>query len=780
MNPPTPIRDDLALKLYDRLDNLGVDELELFIAVLEKAATSINPDDLSEDDLISLMDQIDTPKTPTITEVISDLNDTELEELTQVAQLPTDKYLAQAELLMRQGQLVEPKTTDKWPIDYSKVYAWRQYELMRYNQDPSYFEQRKAFYGSGVDGCIAFVNHWIDTHDPRNAGLRDSNGNRLPVSLPLVLFPRQEQFIRFIFACMEAEADGLIEKSRDMGATWVALSASIWMWLFWDAVTVGWGSATAVKLDRSGDAGSIFYKIRDTVRGLPPVFKPAGLIPKVHLLDKRVSNPQNGAGIVGEVGDEVGRGSRTRVYFVDEAAHFEHPEAVTAALSDTTRVRIDISSVSGLGTVFHRMRMGGVVWEQGQEVVRTKTNVFIMDWRHHPAKTKDWYDTRQAKFESEGLGHIFAQEVDRDYAAALQGTIIPKKWLEACVDAHLKVGDRGDWEEGAWIAGQDVADGGVDTNAFVARKGWVFKSAQQWGERDTAVTTRRMLKHAQELPSLVLKLPHEKLSAHARLNVDSGISNVVINYDAVGVGAGLKAEANRLKDDGAMPAGITLVPWHAGGKVQWPGKNIIPDDKASPRNKDYFANLKAQAWWDLRMRVYRTFRAVTVGELLPVHELVSFDSVAIGQWLYKMIEELAQPTAQPDTRMRLVVDKTPDGAKSPNFGDATVMCAFPLSDKGSDGFKSLSRPLLVNAGEACLECGHRPVHELGVGRYQCHACGHIGDRDEGTVDRRARGLPPQHVRTPATSAGAAAPRQEGRKANTSSRYAVGSRLLRRS
>lgn len=747
-------RGDLGSELYNRLDNLGVDELALFVSVLEKAATSINAEDLSEGDFLNLLDQIDAPKPPTITEVISGLSDKDLADLTQVAPRPSDKYLAQAELLVRQGTLVAPATTDKWPIDYSKVYAWRQYELMRYEQDPAYLEQRKAFYGSGVEGCIAFINHWIDTHDPRNAGLRDENGNRLPVSLPLVMFTRQEQFIRFIFACMDAEADGLTEKSRDMGATWIALAGSIWMWLFWDAVTVGWGSATAVKLDRSGDAGSIFYKLRDTVRGLPSVFRPKGLIPKVHLLDKRVHNPENGAGIVGEVGDEVGRGSRTRIYIVDEAAHFEHPEAVTAALSDTTRVRIDISSVSGLGTVFHRMRMGGVVWEPGQEVLRTKTNVFILDWRHHPAKTKEWYDTRQAKFESEGLGHIFAQEVDRDYAAALQGTIIPKKWLEACVDAHLKVGNREEWEEGAWTAALDVADGGVDTNAFTGRKGWVFKKADQWGERDTAFTTRRAINICMTLDG-----------------------RVVMYYDMIGVGAGVKAESNRLRDADLLPANLVLVPWSGGFKVQHPGHNIIPGDKNSPRNKDYYANLKAQAWWSFRMRAYKTYRATTEGEMSPVEEMVSFDSVAIGKWLYKLLEELAQPTAQPDTRMKLVVDKTPEGAKSPNFGDSAVMCAFPIRDRGSDDMKSISKPFLVNAGSACLECGHRPVHELGVGRYQCLKCGHIGDRDEGTVDRRARGIPPQAIAGPAREATERIP--PDRKSGMSTRYAIGSRLLKR-
>jgi hypothetical protein len=328
-----------------------------------------------------------------------------------------------------------------------------------------------------------------------------------------------------------------------------------------------------------------------------------------------------------------------------------------------------------------------------------------MDWRHHPAKTQEWYTKRKNKFTADGLEHIFAREVDRDYAAALQGVIVPKKWLDACVDAHLKIGDPEEWESGKWIAGQDVADGGHDTNALVKRKGWVVKYAEQWGERDTGSTTRRMVNACLDT------LP------------------ITIYYDSVGVGSGVKAEANRLTDENLMPRGINLVPWSAGAAVQYPGHRVIEDDKGSPRNKDFFANLKAQGWWSLRNRVYRTFKAVTVGEMSPIDEMISFDSKAIGNLLYKLIEEIAQPTAKPNTRMKLEVDKMPEGASSPNLGDACMECCFPLRDRAMDDLSALVTPRLVNGGNSCLNCGSKTVVVLGQGRYQCRSCGHKGDWD---------------------------------------------------
>jgi hypothetical protein len=40
-------------------------------------------------------------------------------------------------------------------------------------------------------------------------------------------FPRQREFIQFLYACLRAPAHGLIEKSRDMGATWLACAFSV-------------------------------------------------------------------------------------------------------------------------------------------------------------------------------------------------------------------------------------------------------------------------------------------------------------------------------------------------------------------------------------------------------------------------------------------------------------------------------------------------------------------------------------------------------------------------
>jgi len=493
---------------------------------------------------------------------------------------------------------------------------------------------------------VDFINDFCDTYDPRNAG-RDK-----PSYMPFVLFPRQVQLVEFLKACLSGEESGLVEKARDMGATWVCAAFSVWLWRFYPGAAVGWGSRKEQLVDKLGDPDSIFEKIRILIRRLPHEFWPRGFIKSDHMAYMRIVNPETGATITGEAGDNIGRGGRKLIYFKDESAHYERPEKIEASLSDNTRVQIDISSVNGLGNVFHRKREAGEEWISGP-AIKAKTNIFIMDWRHHPEKNQAWYDVRKKKAEADGLTHIFAQEVDRNYAAAVDGVIIKAEWVTAAIDAHVKLNFEA---TGQCVAGLDVADEGGDRNALTLRKGAVLLNMDDWGEGDTGHTTRRAVVMCE------------------------GVGPVAIQYDSVGVGAGVKSEANRLKEAELLKPGITFVPWSAGAGVQNPDDNIVSGDKQSPINKDYYSNLKAQAWWELRRRFERTYRAVTEGIQYSPDELISLPSHLPK--LLQLQKELSQATASRSSgAMKLVVNKAPPGTRSPNLADSVVMAYYPLTTK---------------------------------------------------------------------------------------------------
>lgn len=549
-------------------------------------------------------------------------------------------------------------SAEAWPPDYVSLFAWRQKQLNMFRSKPHMLAAAKLYYATHP---VEFICDWVDTYDPRNAGVPGKI-----TRMPFVMFQRQRELTQFLYACLEGEADGLVEKCRDAGATWLSVAVSVHLWLFWEGISIGWGSRKEQLVDKLGDMDSIFEKIRAVIRGLPREFLPQGFSEKDHMTYMKVVNPQTGATITGEAGNNIGRGGRKRIYFKDESAHYERPDLIEAALGDNTRVQIDISSVNGTGNVFHRRRENGQDWEVGAPVVKDRANVFVFDWTHHPEKTEQWYKQRRKKAEDEGLLHIFAQEIDRDYASSVQGIIIPAEWVRAAVDAHIKLQFT---DDGKWVAGLDVADEGGDRNALAQRKGVVLKGVKVWGQVDTGVTARRAIQY--------LRKPRE----------------TQLMYDCIGVGAGCKAEFNRLRgldesgevEKGApqWPQGLRVQPWNAGAKVLFPKKRVIRGDKDSPLNEDHYLNLKAQAWWELRSRFWKTYRAINEGLDIDTEDLISIDSSGFTkEELAQLIKELSQATSSLSPgRLKSMVDKTPEGTRSPNMADAVVMAFWPVTGR---------------------------------------------------------------------------------------------------
>lgn len=533
----------------------------------------------------------------------------------------------------------EPRalTHDEWQKrDYRAVYAWRMARLAAFEANPILLRGALAWYAR-PENAATFIMHWCDTYDPRKDGIK---------WVPFVMFIKQADFIDFLNSCVTDGESGLVEKARDMGATWLCVCWSIWAWRFQRDIAIGWGSRKEQLVDKLGDMDSIFEKLRQSVERLPHCFRP-----NYNAAYMKVINNDNGAVITGESGDNIGRGGRKRIYFKDESAHYERPELIEAALGDNTNTQIDISSVNGTANVFYRRRKTGVDWPLKSP---GKTRVFVFRYTDHPEKTKEWYERRRSKYENEGMSHIFAQEVDRNYAAAISNAIIPLAWLDACRDAHKKIPGMLD---GRNHGGFDVADEGIDTNAISRSKGRVQLYSEEWGDRDPGNAARRAIVHFNQFGK-----------------------DTIVNYDNIGVGAAVKSEINRLADDKIVMC--HFVGWNAGAAVQHGYERVIEDDDESPLNKDYFYNMKAQAWWNMRMCALRTYQVIVQGKSHPADKCISFASS--NPLIDKLIEELAQPVMVPGSHLKMVIDKKPDGSKSPNLADAAVMDYFAILD-GSSG-----------------------------------------------------------------------------------------------
>lgn len=527
-----------------------------------------------------------------------------------------------------------------WYTDYTLETA-RRLQLLRKlsTGGPTVQGAYQAMY---ADNPVQWIQDFCYTHDPRKI-----DGSK---TIPFLLFPRQKEFILFLEDCRKNGENGLVEKCRDAGMTWICVCYSVWMWLYHPGSSISWGSRKEMLVDKIGDPNSIFHKIRFVIRKLPIWMLPAGFSARDHLAFMKIINPENGSTITGEAGDNIGRGGRSTMYFKDESAHYEHPESIEAALGDNTNVQIDISSVNGTGNVFYRRRMAGVEWRPGALIPSGVTRVFVFDWRDDPRKTQEWYDRRRKKAEDEALLHIFMQEVERDYTGSVVGVIIPQAWVKAAIDAHIKLGIK---ISGLRAAGQDIADNGGDLNGYMAKHGILFTRGSAWaGEAGDA---------ARECAPLCLE---DRVTE--------------LYYDCIGVGVGFRVEYNTMVREGVWPKHVRVYPWAGSAEVLDPDDNVIPGDPYSPTNGDQYGNLKAQSWFRTRTKFYKTYKAVTEGTKYSPDELISIDSKM--PFLNQLCIELSQAVKKTGMNGKTIVDKTPDGTRSPNLADACIMVDNPCRE----------------------------------------------------------------------------------------------------
>ena len=423
-----------------------------------------------------------------------------------------------------------------------------------------------------------WFNHWIWTYDPRGMPFG------LPANLPFVLRPKQVELIDWLLERENTQTHGLIEKSRDEGMSYVVLGFYLHRWLFVDGFAGGVGSRKEELVDKKGDPKTLLHKFRDMFSKMPDWMKPKGFVEKVHDNYMRIINPDNGATITGEAGDNIGRGGRTTMYFLDEWAFVERQEAVDAAISQNTNVHIKGSTPNGIGDRFHQDRFSG------------RYAVFTMPWRANPDKNwtvsyngvsiHPWYEKQLATLDDV----VLAQEVDINYAASVEGVLIPSSWVQAAIDAHLKLGIEA---TGDRIGGLDVADEGKDKNSFAGRHGIVLDYLDTWSGKgdDIFGTTQKALD----------------------ISIERSIDTMF--YDADGLGAGVRGDS-RVINDQQREKGLSEVnvePFRGSGSVHDPDSEMVE----SRLNKDFFANLKAQSWWHLRLRFQETYRAINGREYDP-------------------------------------------------------------------------------------------------------------------------------------------------------------------
>lgn len=392
------------------------------------------------------------------------------------------------------------------PIEVD-AYAWRKdYITKQVQRAARAARERKAYLATllteddwadewercadGLDGLKHWFKMWAWALDPR--------ADYMPMQ-PFVPFGAYEddeatfqwEYIVWLHeTTFDRRASGLVEKSRDMGATLGWILWATWCWLFRERFTALLISRREEDVDSKKEPDTLFEKIREALRFLPPQLVPLGFsLTRDTRAHMNLYNPETNSVLTGAAPTaNVARGKRRTAILKDESASWpQEGKPQSTSLGYVSNSNFDVSSVQGRLNNFYTTAM------------LPTCNKYVMDWRDHPWKDARWYNALPFGYVGDPqTAEQIAQEVDRDYDASQPGKVF-KDWEETrtCiewpevynyfnlmgygdrfqhVDGSLKIPD--DWE---WSMMQDKGEteGHPRMTLFCARP------AENWPLSDT-------------------------------------------------------------------------------------------------------------------------------------------------------------------------------------------------------------------------------------------------------------------------------------------------------
>lgn len=223
--------------------------------------------------------------------------------------------------------------------------------------------------------------------------------------------------------------------------------------------------------------------------------------------------------------------------------------------------------------------------------------------------------------------------------------IIKRSWIQSAIDAHKRVEpESGSWDGGITV-GYDVADDGDDKNATTSMDGSIAVHLDEWKGDENALR-----ESAARVASTARQLGAQQ-----------------IGYDSIGVGAGTGSTLNDMDWSQHFK-------FNAGAAVSRPDSHY---GETKIKNKDFFSNLKAQAWWLVADRFRNTHMAVTKGIKFEASDMISISSECDSKLLDRLMDELATPKRDFDNAGKVKVESKKDLAKrdvpSPNIADSFII-----------------------------------------------------------------------------------------------------------
>ncbi len=226
------------------------------------------------------------------------------------------------------------------------------------------------------EDILYFVNGFVWQYNPR---IKD--GHEVG---PFITWDFQDVAVLEMLWCIEHDRDLLIEKSREMGASWLCLLVMLWLFLFrpWQKFLCISRSEAAVEDD---DPDSLFWKIDFILRYIPDWLHPGGVRSNIRRRKLYYGNLVNDSTITGQASTgRAGVGGRATAMFIDEFSQIKEDYEVFHRTSDTTGCRIFNGTHRGTGTCFAELA-------DHSSLAGSYIKKLQMHWTQHPLKRPGLY-----------------------------------------------------------------------------------------------------------------------------------------------------------------------------------------------------------------------------------------------------------------------------------------------------------------------------------------------------------------------------------------------------
>jgi len=274
-----------------------------------------------------------------------------------------------------------------------------------------------------IERCTNDLLFWINSfcwlYEPRDVA-----------ELPWITYPYQDPALLKLAECI-GKTDVLVEKSRDMGASWMCLAVLCWQWQFMPFRSFALISRSWELVDKPASPDALFWKLDFLLKKQPRWLVPEYARTRGMLVNKYQQSTMTGYATT----EHALLGGRRTAAMVDEFAAFKYAQGhgALAATQFATDCRIFNSTY---------LEALGAFYEQS---VRSDIVKIRMSWWEHPKKNgglyyddngkarSPWYDKQCERLQNDSR---IATELDIDPARA-GGSFFPGDLLQRTKALHV-------------------------------------------------------------------------------------------------------------------------------------------------------------------------------------------------------------------------------------------------------------------------------------------------------------------------------------------------------